>query len=174
MNSSFYKFEEGNKHSDYHVSNLELNDVQGVKDLKSDAQKIIYEYFQGKTQGMRLARRDDIDPSEIKSYLPSSVIADIVRNEQGEVIDLELRLMGTLVTEFYGELTGKNLSNYGDPDAVSRVMTAVRAFNETRRPLIYTSDHEKGFKSMVVSIFFFPLSTDGENIDQLFCTFEIG
>lgn len=174
MQSNFYNFDRDFKHVNFEVTNLELTDVKDIGDLTSEPQKIIYQYFNDKTEGKRLARKDDINPAELTKFLPFSVVSDILRNDEGEIYDLWFRLLGTAVAEFYGERTGENLSDYVDPQAVERVLTAVKTFCKTRRPLLYVSDHEQVFRKLNIKIFFIPLSSDGEEIDKLFCMFEIG
>lgn len=174
MQSEFYNFDNDFRHVNYEVSNLVLIDIKDESDLKSDAQRKIYAYFNQKTDNQRLAKREDIVPSEITGFLPFSVISDFIRNDDDEIVNLRFKLIGTAVAEFYGERTGENLSDYVDPEATIRVLTAVKTFNQTRRPLLYISDHKKGAELLKIQIFFIPFASDGDQIDQLFCVFEIG
>ena len=49
-----------------------------------------------------MSSRADIDPTEIREFLPYVVLADI----QDDPLRVYYRLVGTRIAEFYGEFTG--------------------------------------------------------------------
>lgn len=161
------------KHKEIYFDNLKIIDVTSAEDLISDGQRALYEYFNSKTNNERLAKRDDLNPEEIKPYLPNIGMVDVVRNDNGDLEDLIVRLLGTALVTFYGEITGKLLSTFRDPVAAQRVITSVKCIDKTSRPLVYISTGNKeDFKRIETQMLFIPLS-NGKEIEQMFCFIEV-
>ncbi len=89
--------------------------VQG----KNSVVDFLYAYWQAKHTDGHLPSRADIRPSDIVQHLDHLVILDIT--EKGDDFGLIVRLIGTHVANFYGELTGKDIRDMDDKTAAKRI-----------------------------------------------------
>lgn len=78
-----------------------------------------YNYWLSKHENDNLPSRADIKPHEIKKHLDHIVIMDVFR-DQGK-FSLRVRLIGTHVVNFYGEITGKDINEIRNQKAASRI-----------------------------------------------------
>lgn len=87
---------------------------------KNSVVDFMHAYWQGKHQNGHLPSRADIRPSDIVQHLDHLVILDIITKE-GDDFSLVVRLIGTHVANFYGELTGKDIRDMDDKTAAKRI-----------------------------------------------------
>ncbi|WP_262693156.1 PAS domain-containing protein [Kordiimonas aquimaris] len=126
-------------------------------------------YFDKKTDGLRLPRRADLNPSDLKPYLPEVSLFDLIYNAHNEVEDVYLRLLGTRLDDFYGAHTNKKISESLHPYVFKRILQSSRYCVDVREPIVVTADALSPNKDFVtVTILYVPFSTDGQLIDQVF------
>ncbi len=115
--------------------------------------------------GNRLPRRADIDPVNFKHILPNIILAEI----EPRPFRVRYRLCGTRVAEFCGNLTGRYLDEFENPDlwATSTYTRQYQIVVGERRP-VFSYDWMEGaaggrnyFQTGI-----WPLAGDGANPDM--------
>lgn len=81
--------------------------------------------------------RGDIQPQALKKYLDRLVIMDI--SHEGGALTLNIRLIGSWVAGFYGEVTGKDVKAIENPKAVERIYSACGKVIEYQEPVFSTT-----------------------------------
>lgn len=76
-------------------------------------------------------RRADIKPKDLVRYLPHFVLMDI---EDEDDLKIRIRLIGTHVATFYGEITGQLIEEMPNEGAVRRIKTLSRLILDEREP----------------------------------------
>ena len=78
-----------------------------------------YTYWLSKCEGGHKPSRADIRPMEISRFIDHAVIMDIERG--ADSFALKVRLIGTYVTTFYGEITGYDIRDLKNQNAAERI-----------------------------------------------------
>lgn len=109
-----------------------------------------------------MSSRADIDPTEIREFLPYVVLADI----QDDPLRVYYRLVGTRIAEFYGEFTGTWMHDRPISDAYRKVAERIyRALIDTKAPVYGITEMRTRSDAMVSYEWgYFPLSNDGLNV----------
>lgn len=123
-------------------------------------------YWDAKRGGRRMPSRADIDPVEMKAHLGWIVLADVLPH----CADFRLRLIGTLVTEYFlRDSTGKTIRESfaeADPAVTKSVLAAFRTVARERVPLrTFGSAGWLGREFLDFDLLLVPLSADGDNVD---------
>lgn len=129
----------------------------------------ILDYFDSKTAGRRFPARSDIDPLELKEYLPEVALFKLVYDSVGIVDDFHVTLQGTRLDDFYGRI--KNYKDFKDknPIVLERIMQSCRHCVAVREPIVVTANALSPNKDFVkIRILYVPLSADNDRIDQVF------
>ena len=141
-----------------------LIDISRVTSEKVDR---LHHYWRSKCAADRLPSRAMIDPAEIPRLLPYLVMAEIERDP----MRVRYRLVGTQVVESNGvDFTNRYLDEC-DFAVEALLLECYRRLVETRAPIFaYYEWHKvkwRGAKGAVGASEsgFFPLSTDGTNVD---------
>jgi hypothetical protein len=125
----------------------------------------LYRYWRSKSQGGRLPRRSDIDPTEIPRLLAYMLIVEVVTDARRYVY----RLVGTQEVEMRGrDPTGLSVGEgYFGPSAENALAHYERTV-KTRAPVYddqpYVSSNGRRVSDETL---FLPLSEDGERIDRI-------
>lgn len=119
-------------------------------------------YLARKRGGRPMATREDIDPVELREFLPYMVLVDI----QAKPLRVFYRLVGTRIVEFYGEFTGTWMHERPISDAYRRVAENVyRTLIETKAPVFGVTEMRTRYDAVVSYEWgYFPLSSDGNNV----------
>lgn len=125
----------------------------------------VFKLWQSKTVGSMLPGRHDIDPTEMKKYLPSIMLVDIEHPGPR----FRYRLVGT------GEVNhrGKDPTGMYLEDAYSGVDggycdSNYRYVAETGKHLFDTTPEPTTFDNMAkVEVIFLPLASDGQTVDKV-------
>ncbi len=150
------------------VEGFKIEDAEDVRQ-HSDTIDYLLRYFEDKTGGIRLAKREDLNPLELKDYLPQIGLFEPILNTEGVVSDILITLLGSRLDEFYGRMTGKKVSEFKHAQIAMRIIQACRQCVELRKPLVVSADalsEEKNFLSIMV--LYVPMSSDGVTIDRIF------
>lgn len=142
--------------------------VTGLDDpLASDAGRALMRFFHERTGGKRLLKRSDFSPTDIKEYLTNIVIMDMVYGEDGLVCDGRIRVMGTNVATYYGEYTGRLISEHPTDTGERFVMGALAAV-ASKGPVIGRADQSSPDKSRLsVKTCWIPIINDDGEITQI-------
>lgn len=141
------------------LSDTELQETPGFTRLLT--------YFEDSTGGNRLPSRRDFRPADIKDLLPLLCMWDIETGPDGKLHDAVFRLMGTKVTDLYGEHTGNSSRDFPDPDVAGRIMTALEWIVANRTPLAYeVRGITKWRDYMNMRLLYIPMSDDGRTVNR--------
>ncbi len=148
----------------------------------TDGQKYLVNFFNGKAKGNKPVSRHDFDPIEIITYLPNVALFDLFKDETGKLKDINVRLFGTALVDFFGEWTGSGLDEKGNkasfketlPDTYNKVTMLINSALEHEKPMVL-NNKETGFGSgrWGVSTLVVPLSKDNCAIDMIFLHTEL-
>ena len=128
----------------------------------------LLDYIDKKTGGTRLPKRADINPVELKELLPEICFFTPVYDDGGCVSDVIVTLQGTKAVNFYGEHTGKSVLQHPSPEVGRRILTAVAATVQERRPKLASAtslSQQKDYLTM--KALYIPMAENGEAIDRL-------
>ena len=125
----------------------------------------VFRFWQGKCRDGKLPGRHDIDPVEMKKYLPSVMLLDV--EQPGP--RFRYRLVGT------GEVShrGKDPTGMYLEEAYSGIDGGYcdgnyRYVTETGKHLFDTTPEPTTFGNLAkVEVVFLPLATDGETVDKI-------
>jgi len=124
-----------------------------------------YNYWSAKKGDRAMPRRADIDPVEVKKFLPMMMLIDVTSDERRFVY----RLVGTAeVAERGHDPTGKPVrdASFGGPpeEALSYYEYVVR----NRAPFCYRGDYSAPDGRLETDdILYLPLSDDGANVNMI-------
>lgn len=118
---------EGSKFTDYTQNNL------------------LYQYWTRKGGLEKRISRDHINPGELKPVLKHIVMMDIIPGRSPFMppetpasayhdFALQVRLIGTFVSDFYGEITGKDIYQMHHPTAMNRIYHMSALAKNSQKP----------------------------------------
>lgn len=116
-------------------------------------------YLARKRGDRALSSRADIDPTEIREFLPYVVLVDI----QIDPLRVFYRLVGTRIAEFYGEFTGTWMHDRPISDAYRQIAENIyRTLVESKAAVYGVTEMRTRSDAMVSYEWgYFPLSNDG-------------
>lgn len=100
----------------------------------------------------RTIRRADINPIEIKKYIEHVVIMDVVRGETADDWRLNVRLMGSHATYFFGNITGKDVRELENSGTMHRIYHLSKRLLEIKEPIMISApgySPDRPYKSAV-------------------------
>jgi hypothetical protein len=127
--------------------------------------RAVVAYWRGKAGSRRMPARSDIDPSELKSYLPRVSLVDVVPDERRFVY----RLVGTEEAALRGyDPTGRSVGDgYFGPNRELAFMHYQYPV-EHRAPFCYRGDFEVSDGSVEnEDVVFLPLSEDDDKVNMI-------
>jgi hypothetical protein len=131
-------------------------------EVSSEVVRRMGDYLTRKRGGRQVASRADIDPTEIREYLPYIVLVDI----HDDPLRVYYRLVGTRIAEFYGEFTGTWMHERPISDAYRQIAENIyRRLVESKAPVYGITEMRTRSDAMVSYEWgYFPLSNDGVNV----------
>ncbi|WP_341897812.1 PAS domain-containing protein [Ferrovibrio terrae] len=129
-----------------------------------------YEYWDRKRGARSMPARVDLDPIEMKAFLPHVVLMDVLRDHKpGWPLDFRYRLMGSAIDlHMSRRFTGLFMSDLRHQQPDSQIWRNFSEVTQDRQPQFhrvpYVGPH-KDFLSVIDLVM--PLSTDGEQVDML-------
>ncbi|NVJ99052.1 MAG: PAS domain-containing protein [Alphaproteobacteria bacterium] len=146
----------------------------GIGYLCPDA-KWLLEYALSKGQGTRLPKRRDLSPADMTDVLPDVLILEPVIGEGNNLDDITVRLVGSNISSFYGQVTGQSLRKLSDSAAAKRGFDCVAASIATREPIVGVSHRlNDKISYFAVTVLAIPLVNDEGDISQVFVHVDIG
>ncbi len=150
------------------LEDFSIVDAEEVRHL-NEAVDVILRYFEQKTGGTRLPRRDDLQPMELKQYLPQVGLFEPIYGDDGQLVDVDIPLLGSRLDDFYGRMTGKRVKEFPQAQVALRVIQACRQCVTLKKPIVVNAQSlsdEKNF--LAITVLYIPMSNDGETIDRIF------
>jgi hypothetical protein len=129
----------------------------------------IYDYWKAKRGERPMPARRDLDPIELKPYLGSIILYDVLR----EPLDFRYRLVGTHIALAMGrDLTGCRLSDVSATEDQAYAMTALSDIVR-RRVYRFRNDPLRGERGSFLGRdrIHLPLSEDGVEVTMLLLYF---
>ena len=125
----------------------------------------LYRYWSGKRRGRHLPRRADIDPAEMKPWLPGLVLVDIDNRPRR----ITYRVVGTAVCEHRGfDPTGRPVQEGLYGNLRDEVLENYRiAIDEKSIVFDYDATPSRSGFAREVGTLFLPLSSDDETVDKI-------
>lgn len=112
----------------------EFNQIEGEAVRgKNRVTDHFYDYWISKHDGTKLPCRADIRPTDLSLYLDHVVILDVHDDER---FSLTVRLIGTHVANFYGEITGKDIHAMANQQAAERIYLVSEHVVRERVPVL--------------------------------------
>ena len=135
-----------------------------------------YRYWEAKRQGARLPARADLDPVEMKEWLPGIVLVNVTPDPAHRPpYRLTYRLIGTRATELRGhEAAGKSVEEAFFGNSLAEILENYRVVIEERKP-VYDGDRtrSKSGGRLEAETLLLPLASDGVTVDMVICYQEI-
>jgi hypothetical protein len=132
---------------------------------ESAALKALEAYWHSKKHGDALPGRRDIDPWEMRAFLPRVFLITVTHNP----LRFWFRLVGTGVAEDYGEdMTGRYVDEIDLDDVEEQILDDYRSAVTNARPVYSRMDYVKDDgRHMSYERLLLPLSSDGMLVDML-------
>lgn len=163
---------------DLTASVFEVTEVTADTSELTNGQKFILDYFNAKTKQKRLIKRADLNPVELVKYIPNIALFDLSYDEQGKISNVIARLLGTAISDFYGDLTGASVFSdvvkNTSPDLQDRLMAQVQAAVKYRNAVTTLAApslaNTTNIRIITLAI---PMSTNDVDIDKIFMYIEV-
>jgi hypothetical protein len=146
------------------TARIEAIEFPAGSDRYPDLQPVL-RYWDEK-RGERFApRRRDIDPAELKDWLPRIMIADVAYDP----LDFRYRLSGTGILDVHGkELTARRPQDLDPPEYGQLIYEHYCEAVRRREPLLYLVLFDSLDRSRSYARLLLPLSEDGNKVTMLF------
>lgn len=120
----------------------------------------------------RKPSRADVRPSDMKQFLNRIVLMDI--EPRGTEFSLLVRLIGTHVAAFYGEIAGKHIEDMDNPDAVKRIYESCSKAIKNQEPVLsVTAGISKNKEHLEGFALYMPLFDDAGAIHKIMVAVDI-
>jgi hypothetical protein len=124
----------------------------------------MYNYWAGKCGSRRMPSRADIDPSELKRYLPHITLVDVVDDARRYVY----RLVGTREVELRGyDPTGRSVVDAYFASSLAAALANYDIVRETRAPHYVADPYQVVDRFIGEEDLFLPLSSDGDTVNMI-------
>jgi hypothetical protein len=128
--------------------------------------RVIKEYWDAKRGLRAMPARTDVDPWELRAYLPRLFMIDVLP----DAADFRFRLLGTEITERYGrDSTGRTLREMyavRNPQVLETILRMYAALLKVRRPILASGTLSVIGKDFIsYESLHLPLSDDGERVN---------
>lgn len=135
----------------------------------------MYNLFYGNGRSIKPLQKSDIHPAKMIDFLPNIWMCNLLCKEK-QIIDIQIRLLGTWLVENIGERTGeKMLSNQSEnsfsksrPGAFARTVGGIDLAYKLAEPVIYFSKVFDKYKSFYHSKgLVFPVCHNSESVNMV-------
>nr|WP_298690534.1 PAS domain-containing protein [uncultured Dongia sp.] len=126
--------------------------------------RLILNFWEAKCAGRIMPQRSDIDPDEIRRYLPYITLVDVVADARQYVY----RLVGTQEVALRGrDPTGKSVAEAFFGTSVENVLAKYDTVYRTRKPFYERDDFQVVDRYVGEENLFLPLSDDGVTVNKI-------
>lgn len=130
------------------------------------------DYFYNFWTSLEHPSRKDINPNEMTPYLERLVMMDVL--PKGEDFALHVRLIGTFVANFYGEISGNDIRAMPNKQAAARIYSVSKMIVEQKEPLLTItpgfSDDRKYLEALAL---YMPLFDDKGTVEKIMVCVDI-
>ncbi len=127
-----------------------------------------YAYWKARRGHRTMPTRADIDPVEMREFLPHVGLVDVLKPADAPV-DYRIRLAGSHVESVFNGITGRLLSQFLEPAIEERWRYAFDLMIAEAAPLRFTARISYERKTWLISeTLLAPLSDSGQGIGMLF------
>lgn len=131
-----------------------------------------YRFWLSLCEGGRKPSRNDVKPAALKQFLDRVVLLDVT--EHAKSFALNVRLIGTYVSTFYGEIAGQDIQMMDNKDAAARIYNSCRVLLENKEPVLsITSGIAKDKKHLKGYALYVPLFDTAGKIDKIMVSVDI-
>ncbi len=148
--------------------------IHGGADVvgKNPIVDFFYEYWLSKHQEDQLPSRADIRPMEIRKHLDHLVIMEVTGDHTP--FGLHVRLIGTHVANFYGEISGKDIRDMKNQIAANRIYhTSGLLLSEDAPQLCVTPAIAPDRQYLEAFALYLPLYDDARNIEKILVAVDV-
>ena len=130
--------------------------------------RTLFDYWRSKLAGRKMPSRSDLDPTEIKTHLPSIILVDVLYDADGKA-DFVYRLLGTHEVEVRGDNpVGKRVADAYFGPTPENVLGCYQTVVDRREPYLDSEYYLRdGDDFADEANIFLPLSNDGEHINMI-------
>ncbi len=130
-----------------------------------------FEYWLNSCSGGKLPGRQDIDPNDMKHFLPWISLIDVRPGETGP--EFTSRLIGTGIQSLFGRnITGKRMEELYEGEYLTMVRNVYSEITEAKHPQLWQCTAPvPDAKPLVYDRLILPLATDGKSVDMLMLVF---
>lgn len=126
--------------------------------------RLVLAYWESKRAGRLMPTRSDIDPDEMRRYLPYVTLVDVVPDARRFVY----RLIGTQEVALRGQdPTGKSVAEAFFGRSKASVLSKYETVCRTRTPFHENDDFQVVDRYVGEENLFLPLSEDGETVNKI-------
>lgn len=126
--------------------------------------RLVLTYWENKCAGRIMPTRNDIEPDEIRRYLPYVTLVDVVADERRFVY----RLVGTKEVALRGrDPTGKSIIEAFFGTTVENVLAKYATVCRTRAPFHERDNFQVVDRYVGEENLFLPLSDDGQTVNKI-------
>ena len=128
-------------------------------------------YWRSRCRNGTMPARSDLDPVDMREFLASVILAEVVAGRRGP--EIRIRLAGTEIEAIFGPITGKPLAEALPPDMVARWALLADAVLAARGPVRFVTRIAYRDQDFVTAeVLAAPLSGDGVGIDMMFAVVQ--
>ncbi len=125
-------------------------------------------YWKSKLGGRSMPARADLDPREMRSFMPHIALVELRQTADGSQ-DYYIRLSGTNIEQVFGRLTGQLISEFLPPEIEARWRRMFDAARDAGAPVRITGRVAFQRKTWLqCELMIAPLGTDGKTISMFF------
>ena len=125
-------------------------------------------YWKSKLDGRLMPSRADIEPRQMRSFMPHIALIDL-RNAPDGSQDYFIRLAGTAIEQVFGRLTMRSISEFLPPEIEARWRGMLDAARDAVAPIRAVGRVAYQRKNWLeCEVLIAPLSADGETVSMLF------
>jgi len=124
-------------------------------------------YWRACCRDRAMPARADLDPVDMRKFLPNVLLAEVVAGRRGP--EIRMRLAGTEIEAVFGPMTGKALADALPRDMVARWALLAETVLAARGPVRFvTRIAHLGQEFITAEAVAAPLSSNGTDIDMMF------
>ena len=163
------------------TSKFLIKSVSDNLNILTHNQRELWDLFYKDKVDVKPINKEQISPQVLKNFLPQIWLADLIV-EDGKIVDMKFRLIGTKLTSVYGERTGESVFTDTGPNSLKRSMPSSfdrleKLLNSiiTNKVPIHTSTtfFEKNKEYLKAIGIVFPVLNKSEEINMVFGYVEI-
>ena len=133
---------------------------------RTDMTDFFLDFWRSKGGDKQTITRSHISPMEIKKFLEHVVPMDV--NRENDNWNLVVRLIGSHVATYYGEITGQDIREMANSKAIERIYCVSRLVIESKEPAMTVSPAFSPDKEYMEAVaLYLPLFDDKKEVVKI-------